>query len=261
MGPYERLKEMPCAAGELLIMWIGQAGFVMKNSEGKILAVDVYLSDLAMKQDGNKRMMPAIVTPEELKTNLILASHSHTDHLDLESLPVMLEEQTKLYCSEKSYELCMADGLPEEKITAVKAGDVYETDGYQVEAVFADHGDTSPDAVGFLIRSEDIQVYFTGDTSYQCDRMKPVAEKGVDVLLVPINGEYGNMNENDAAMLMAQMNAGLTVPCHFWTFIRHEGNPYKFLMAAKMTAPENEAYVMAPREIIRYRKDGSWKAV
>lgn len=261
MKSFERLQKMPCEAGELLIMWIGQAGFVMKNSESKILAVDVYLSDLAMKQDGNKRMMPAIVTAEELQTNLILASHSHTDHLDLDSLPVMMKEETKLYCSEKSYELCIEKGLPEGKITAVKEGDVFITDGYEVEAVFADHGDTSPDAVGFLIKSEGIQVYFTGDTSYQFERMKPTAEKGADVLLVPINGEYGNMNENDAAMLMAQMNVKLTIPCHFWTFIRHEGNPYKFLMAAKMTAPGNEAYVMAPGEIIRYEKDGSWETV
>ena len=48
MGYMEKLKTASCKEGELLLMWMGQAGFVLKNSAGKILAIDVYLSDLAI---------------------------------------------------------------------------------------------------------------------------------------------------------------------------------------------------------------------
>lgn len=255
----KRLEQLSCEKGEVLLMWLGQAGFVLKNSEGTVMALDVYLSDLAMKQDGNKRLTPSLVTAEELKADLILASHSHTDHLDLDSLPAMLKEKAKLFCSKACYPLCEAKGLPMEKVTPVEEGDHFEEQGFSVDVVFADHGDTAPDAVGFLIEADGVNVYFTGDTSYQCERMKAVIEKGVDILLVPINGEYGNMNENDAAMLAAQADAGLTVPCHFWTFARHQGSPFQFEAAMRLLAPAQKAYVMAQGEIIKYNKSGKWK--
>lgn len=261
MDYIEKLESATCKSGELLVMWIGQAGFVLKNSEEKIMAIDVYLSDLAMRQDGNKRLTPALVAAEQLETNVILASHSHTDHLDLDSLPAMLSMKTKLFCSSKCYELCQESGLPMEKIQEIKVKDCFEEQGYQVDVVYADHGDTSPDAVGFLIKTEGINVYFTGDTSYQYERMKAAIEKGVDILLAPINGEYGNMNESDVAMLAMQSNAKLTVPCHFWTFARHQGSPYQFEAAMKMIAPGQETCVMAHGEIIRYGRDGSWETI
>ena len=34
--------------------------------------------------------------------------------------------------------------------------------------------------------------------------MAPVAQRHPDLLILPINGEFGNMNERDAAMLAAQ---------------------------------------------------------
>lgn len=261
MGYMEKLKTASCKEGELLLMWMGQAGFVLKNSAGKILAIDVYLSDLAMRQDGNKRLTSALVTAEELKTDVILASHSHTDHLDLDSLPIMLREDTRLFCTKDCYRLCQEAGLPMEKVQSIWEGSHFEEQGYRVDAVYADHGDTSPDAVGFLIESEGIRVYFTGDTSYQCERMKSACARKIDLLLTPINGEYGNMNENDAAMLAELSDAVLTLPCHFWTFARHQGSPFLFEAAMRMLAPEKTGYVMAQGEIIRYGKNQTWETV
>lgn len=261
MDIVQKIKEIECKEGELLISWIGQAGFVIKNSKNKILAIDVYLSDLAMRKDGNKRLTPSILKAQELKTDVILVTHSHTDHLDLDSLPVMIEEDTNLYCSTESFKLCVKNGFPKEKLHEVEEGDTFEDSGYQIKATFADHGDTSPDAVGFLICSDNINVYFTGDTSYQQERLINSSGEKVDILLVPINGEYGNMNENDAAMLADQLKAVLTIPCHFWTFARHEGSPYKFQTAMKVLAPECEGYVMAQGEIIRYAGCGYWESV
>lgn len=257
----KKMEDIQCRSGEVMIMWLGQAGFLLKNSQNKILAVDVYLSDLAMKQDGNKRLVPPIMSSKELKPDVILATHSHTDHLDLDSLPDMLREETELYCPVSSLELCRKRSLPMERIREVKPGDSFRKQGYEIKTVFADHGDTAPDAVGFIIRAENVSIYFTGDTGYQQDRMRQAVNQDIDVLLAPINGEYGNMNETDAAMLAAQIDAKLTIPCHFWTFARHEGSPFRFEMAMKMLAPKNEAYVMAIGESIKYRQNGEWQPV
>ena len=145
-----------------------------------------------------------------------------------------------------------------ENIRAMQGGDVIEQDGYRVEAVFADHGDTAPKALGFLIETEGVRLYFTGDTSYQHMRLQPVIDRGIDVLILPINGEYGNMNERDAAMLAAQTKAGVTIPCHFWTFARHSGDPYVFEQEMKAEAPETPCYVMAQGEILSIGEKGSF---
>ena len=251
----ERFRSIRGQAGELAVAWLGQAGFLFKNSEGKILMMDAYLSDLSEVRDGNKRLTPSVLDAEELIPDVILASHEHSDHLDLFSLPLLMKGGARLYCSEGCIPLCEQEGtLPMGQIRVLHTGDVIEECGYRVEAVFADHGDTSPSALGFLISADGCTVYFAGDGAYQYSRMRYATEKEIDLLLVPINGEYGNMNERDAAMLARQTEAGLTVPCHFWTFARHLGNPYLFETEMHHTAPECREYTMAQGEIITLTK-------
>lgn len=255
MDYVSKFENLSCTEGRLIIMWMGQAGFLMKNSRNKVLALDVYLSDLSMRLDGNKRLMPALMTGKELKADMILASHNHTDHLDVDSLPDMMNGNARLYCSEGCVPLCEKASLPMERVHAMKTGDIVEQDGYRVKAVFADHGDAAPDALGFVIESEGIRIYFTGDTGLQLDRMAE-AMKNIDILIAPINGQYGNMNECDAAMLAEAAKPKLTIPCHFWTFSRHQGNPYEFETAMKMMAPEQESYLMAQGEAIYVTQNG-----
>ena len=240
---------------EVTLMWIGQAGFMVKNSQGKVMAIDLYLSDLVERLDGNKRLTPALIDAEEVKADVILASHCHADHLDLDSLPDMLSQNAQLYCCEESYELCKEANLPMHKITSMKIGDKQECSGFQIEAVFADHGDTAPKAIGYLIETDGISIYYTGDTAYQSDRMSYVTKKDIDILILPINGEYVNMNERDAAMLAAQTKAQITIPCHFWTFARHQGSPHDFQMEMNYVAPDLHSYIMAQGECIIYSKN------
>ena len=72
MNFVEKFNRHTCHPGSLAIAWMGQAGFLIKNSRGKVMALDVYLSDLAEKQDGNKRLMPALCLPEELDVDVLI---------------------------------------------------------------------------------------------------------------------------------------------------------------------------------------------
>ena len=83
----KKFRECKTPSGSVSLAWLGQAGFLLKNSAGKVLALDVYLSDMSEKQDGNKRLMPALCRPEGIKADVVLASHHHTDPLDLVSIP------------------------------------------------------------------------------------------------------------------------------------------------------------------------------
>ena len=181
MDFYQTFEEHVTVEGAVSLAWMGQAGFLLKNSRGKVLVLDVYLSDLSEKQDGNKRIMPPLCGPEEIKADVVLASHHHTDHLDLLSIPAWLENGARLYCCRESGRICREAGFPAGQITEMRAGDRATDAGYSIEAVFADHGDTAPEALGFLIETDGVRIYFTGDTSNQQTRMQEAAGRDKDV--------------------------------------------------------------------------------
>ena len=245
---FVKMLEAVPAPGHIHLYWLGQAGFLIKNSIGKVILIDAYLSDYVEKTDGNHRLMMAVAEPEELHPNVILASHEHADHLDMDSLPALMADSAHLYCCKASHRICMEAGFDPAQVTGMQIGDKVQQDGFSVEAVWADHGDSAPDALGFWIVTEGVRIYFTGDTSYQSCRMQPVTNREMDLLIAPINGEFGNMNERDAAMLAQQAQPRLTIPCHFWTFAHHHGDPGHFQDAMRAIAPEVPAYTMCQGE-------------
>ncbi len=243
--------------GEVGIFWLGQAGFLLKNSEQKILAVDPYLSDAVERICGLKRLMMPVMEPEELNPDVLVISHHDEDHLDMDIVPQMMKRNpgTKLLAPKTAYEMCREDGISPEQLVRFDEGDREKFAGFEIEAVFADHGDHAPDAIGMLIRTEGHVFYFSGDTSYQCTRMQYAAEQDVDVLIVPINGEYGNMNGLEAVELVKLVKPKLTIPSHFWTFIRHGSEPYLFDREMRLEAKEYPFYFMCQGEGIVW--DGS----
>lgn len=250
----EKYQRAQPKSGEIALVWLGQAGFIIRNGKKSVLAIDVYLSDLSYRLDGNKRLMMSIIKPEDIGADVILASHSHADHLDLDSLPVMMANGSKLICCTKSYEMCKNIGLDITQVEAVSVGDVRIEKGFRIESVYCDHGDYAPEAVGFLIETDGCRIYFVGDSIYRAEKMMYVSNQEIDILLVPINGEYGNMNELDAVLLAKQVQARVTIPCHFGTFSRHKGNPYEFETEMKLKAPGCREYTMTQGEIIFYSR-------
>lgn len=77
--------------------------------------------------------------------------------------------------------------------------------------------------------------------------MKYAASQDVDVLIVPINGEYGNMNALEAVELVNLVKPKLTIPSHFWTFIRHGSEPYMFDREMRLEANDCPILFYVPR--------------
>ena len=248
----KKLASAQPAKGQIALFWLGQAGFLIKNSQGEILALDPYFSDMVERMDGLKRLMMPVMEPEELDADVILITHYHGDHLDLDSLPAMLKPRTQLLLCSQSFTECRRIGIPEDRMCVTETGVIRKVRGFTIEPVFAYHGDGAPAALGYIVETDGVRVYFSGDTSYQKDRMKHAAEQDIDILIVPINGEYGNMSECDAAMLAAQVRANLTIPSHFWLFSRQKGSPYDFELEMKASVPDCKAYTMCQGECLYY---------
>ena len=68
------------------VTWLTQSGLLFENKKMKIL-VDPYLSDsLGEVKPEKKRRIPVDESFFEVKPDVILITHDHTDHLDIVTL-------------------------------------------------------------------------------------------------------------------------------------------------------------------------------
>jgi len=204
---------------ETEITFMGQAGFEIKSKAGKTLGIDFYLSDCVERiepdHEGYKRLVVAPIKAEDVKTDILIATHAHGDHYDYDAIPIILENgHTKLYSS-----LTCPMG------TKVKAGDRIVEEGFDISFVRCSHGKSAPDAVGVLVEVDGKRILEVGDTCLCLDYVDEYLQKGsVDVLIGPINGAYGNMTEEDFEQLTKAINPKLAIPCHTGMFKAHGGN-------------------------------------
>jgi L-ascorbate 6-phosphate lactonase len=238
-------------SGSLALWWLGQAGFVFKTPAGKIIYLDPYLSDLAERLFGFKRLSLPPVTADEVRADLVLITHEHADHLDIDAVPVIARNNPA--CRFVAPEGC-APGLTEAGVApgvrvVIGPNKRYDLDGVMIHTAPADHGDFSATALCLVVEVDGIRVFCTGDTAYRPTMHKPLADLKPDVLLPCINGVFGNMNHVDAAMLVQQVKPRYAIPCHFWTFAEQgAGDPAGFVHACKHYAPEVKPLLLKPGE-------------
>ena len=68
-----------------------------------------------------------------------------------------------------------------------------------------------------------------GDSCLRLDRVPEYTSRGpIDIMIAPINGAYGNLNEAECAQLANEVKPKLTIPAHYGMFARHGGDPGLF---------------------------------
>lgn len=237
------------------IFFAGQAGFIIENEMGQTLGIDLYLSDCVERLEGSmgyKRLIPKIIDPDSVELDFLVATHPHLDHFDADAIPAMMNgSRTKLFASYECRTLVEEKKIDKTRVEYVKAGDTKECGGYKLHFVNCDHGNSAPDAVGVIVETSGKRIYETGDTCLRLDRVQEYLQFGhLDVLIAPINGAFGNMNEEECARLSGALNPRLTIPCHYGMFADHGGNPGKFLDIMRNTVPDNEIFLITPGERI-----------
>jgi L-ascorbate 6-phosphate lactonase len=241
--------------GSLAIYWLSQAGFVFKSPSEKIVYIDPYFSDVVERVFGFKRMMPCPISPEEVNADLIVCTHEHLDHMDIDALPAVSNNPRVRFAGPIE---CIKEfrkmGIPEERCFLLEEGKEIRIDGIRLNTVFADHGELAPDAVGVVLDLDDVKVYHTGDTAFRPEKFEKAIKMRPHVLLPCVNGRYGNMNAHEAALLTQAVNPQLVIASHFWMFVEHNGDPALFLDDCSKLAPGVRAVVMKPGERILFRK-------
>ena len=246
-------KIITAEAGKLHIFFVGQAGFIFKSPRGKIIAADIYLSNCVERFEGNvgfKRLIPPILNPFECLFDVVIATHPHLDHLDLDSVPIfMSNKRTRLLASLNCKAMLEKYYLDLNRMTFVSPGDCISCSDVTMKFVPCDHGEAAPDAVGVIIKTADKNIYIAGDTCLRMDRVPLILSEGnIDVLIAPVNGAYGNMNESECAKFAAALGAKLTIPCHYGMFAAHGGDLGKFIKIMEKEYPGQKYEIMTVGE-------------
>jgi len=174
----------------VVVSWLGHASVMIKTEE-KIIYIDPFV--------GNYE-----------KANIILVSHDHFDHCDLDKISQATSPDTVIIAPQKTIEKIgkgktISDGQTIEeqgvKITAVPA--------YNPNKQFHPKGV----GVGFVVEVNGVRVYHAGDTDL-IPEMKDLTN--IDIALLPMGGVY-TMDVNEALEANRIIQPKHAIPIHYGT--------------------------------------------
>jgi len=205
----------------LNITWIGQGGYLLNDGKTEI-CIDPYLSDVVNRVANRPRMAEAPFLPEELKSDVVICTHNHLDHVDIDAIPLMKKDNMLFLAPTDAKNQLSECGVTKFKEfdegTTVKIGD------FELIAVFADH---SVPAIGVIVRHNGITLYFSGDTEYH-EKLEELKKYNIGMMFICINGKLGNMNVDEAIALTKIINPKVGVPTHYGMFESNTENPENY---------------------------------
>ena len=218
----------------ITIRWIGQSGYLLSDGEITI-CLDPYLSDIVNRVANRPRMVKAPFLPQSLKADIVICTHNHLDHTDIDAIPLMQKENITFLAPSDCEETLRRLGII--NYTLFDEGTKKQYGGFKLKAVYAKH---SIPAVGVLVEHKNMSLYFTGDTEYS-DRLASVK---CDCLFVCINGRLGNMNVQDAIKLTQKINPRIAIPNHYGMFESNTEDPKKFEVPQRFIMKYDKIYTL-----------------
>lgn len=259
MNLQSRILNTNLNSNEVAIFWLGQAGFLLKDSEGTMVVVDPYLSDCGERIRGFKRLSPKLINSTELtelQPDIYITTHIHFDHFDFDTIPIVSScDNTHFFgpqsCVDKFRELNIKDN----NISYLELNKEVMHKDVLIKAIYADHGKLAPDTIGLLLKLNGVKFYFSGDTSYHPERLTEIIDFKPDIAILSVNGKFGNLTPEEGANLANLVDPKVVIPCHFWTFIEHGGNPQLFKEEMIQHAPQCITRFMYQGETFIYSKN------
>jgi|SRR3989338_7723924 len=163
----------------MTINWFGQSCFRIEAKEGSVL-VDPFSKAIGLK-------------PPKIKDDVVLITHSHNDHDDLE------------------------DMNPEAFL--VNTPGEYEKKGIAIRGISSYHDKVEGKERGinimYVLKAEEMTICHLGDLGQEKLTESQVDEIGdVDILLVPVGGNY-TINYKEAIGVISQIEPKIIIPMHY----------------------------------------------
>lgn len=212
-NPINELNNITINEDELLINWIGQAGFVFKTSRDTVICIDPYLSNSIEKYEGRptRRMWFNKLKYDCFKPDLVLCSHDHLDHTDPETIPLIYAHSNACFWGPRQSYIHMRNmKIPEKKLKVLKRDQEYSFQDIRLKTTYAKH---TEDSIGFILYINDLTIYLTGDTSL--DKILYEINDDIDIMISCINGKYGNLNIKESINLANKLSVKTIIPMHY----------------------------------------------
>ncbi|MGS0743526.1 MBL fold metallo-hydrolase [Glaciimonas sp. GG7] len=228
--------------GEVILYWLGQAGFII-DFPGYRVMLDPYLSDsLARKYQGtafpHQRMMAAPILPEQLqRLDLVMCTHRHTDHMDPDTLQALAARFPHISFLVPAASIAVARkrcGVEDQRLIAVNVGHSVEPlPGLRVRPLPSAHETLDIDThdqhewLGYVIDVMGVRLYHSGDCIPYPALAGNLAAMAPQVALLPVNGRDmersgngvpGNFTLDEAIALCRETAMPVMVAHHYGMF-------------------------------------------
>lgn len=213
------------------VKWLGHSSFMIKAGD-TIVYTD-----------------PAIMSPPgagdfKEKADIILVSHSHSDHLDATAISSIRKDGTVIFAP--------ADCIPKigGSVKSLKPGEKISIGSITVEAVeaynykrFRSPGNPFHQkgfGVGYLLIIGDKTIYHAGDTDF-IPEMKDL--KNIYLALLPTGGKY-TMDNPEAAEAALAIKPKVVMSMHRW-----DTDASEFKKAVEMRSSQIKVVLLQPGEV------------
>jgi L-ascorbate metabolism protein UlaG (beta-lactamase superfamily) len=241
-------------AADIAVTRIAHASVLLELGGQRILT-DPWFSQTGSYRPGE----PLGISLENLpKLDLVIASHGHYDHFDIETFAAYPDKAVPMVVGPDMVEKARAAGF-----TNVRELKVWESAQLGDITVTACPGSHGVDEVTFMLQAHGSTVYFGGD-SRLIPEMEEIPKRfpSVQLALLSVNGLHAMgkqmvMSATEAAQLAGMLRAEAAVPMHYrfqgsWfteTFIlSYDGTPERFAEAVKTSAPSTQVRILEPGE-------------
>jgi len=163
----------------VIITWYGQSCFKLQSGN-LVIVTDPFSKDIGL-------------TPPRFKADILLVTHEHYDHSNIETIP--------------------------EGAFIITGPGEYDIKGIQIEGIATFHDKNGGRERGtntvYKITAEDLKILHLGDFGEEKLREETLEAIGdADIVMIPVGGKY-TIDGEEAAEVIKQIEPRLVIPMHY----------------------------------------------
>jgi len=180
---------------------------------------------------------PFKITKQE-KADLILISHNHFDHCNIDDIKNVSTSDTIIIAANECIDVLK--GFPFKEKIGISPGQEKTIHGVVIKSVPAYNlSKINPDTkkpfhpkedgkLGFMVSMNGVTIYHAGDT----DMIPEMSDLRPDIALVPVSGTYV-MTAQEAANAIEKIKPKIAIPMHYGTIVGSEKDAHDFKQLVK----------------------------
>ena len=198
----------------ITLHWLGHDGFKIVIDDNKVIYIDPY----KLSQANHKKN----------DAELVFISHNHFDHLSIEDLRHIINDETNIIAAVECMEKLNQEGF--KNVKNVEPGQIIQENNINIEIVPAYNVNKNfhpkdDKKVGFIITCSNTRIYHAGDT----DKISEMAKYSPDIAIVPVSGVYVMTAEEAADCVNNLLKpTKVAIPMHYGSIVGNLDDALKF---------------------------------